>query len=641
MTKAFRLLLVCLITTIAQAQTVPTVQPFGKIDVADLELKSCDFEKDANAEILFHKGDVYFDTRYNLILEIHKRIKIFNDNGKDNANIRIEYDGGDRSQIISGLQAQTINLNNGAIEITKVDKKQIFTEVIDRTRSAMVFSFPNVKPGSVIEYKYTITNDNIGNFPDWYFQNSLPTRLSQFSSNVPDILYYKSLPSIHQPYVIDKTLNSGAVVKALANVPSVPTEPFMGSVAENSERILYQLMTIRQQGEMVRNFSDTWTKVGENLSQSDYLGAQLSRKLTGEELIIAKAKALKNDDEKIAYLFNEVKNTLKWSEYYSKYSDDGIPAAWNKKVGNSGEINLILCHLLQKSGVKAYPMIVSTRKNGRVNPAYPNSYQFNSTVTYIPVDSTKLYVLDASNKFNIYNQVPNNLLNTFGFYMDKAKSNYDVVFLQNTNSIRQVISVTGEIKADGKLTGIAELNNFAYKRINAVQKYKTDGEKKYIDYLRDDDNNLKITSLKMHDIDIDTLPLKQTVNFDMDLTGSDDNYIYFSPNILSSLKNNPFLSTNRFTDIDFGYRSNYMIMGSYKLPAGYKTDALPKNVSMTMPDKSISFRRVIAEQDGSIVVRYVIDHKKSMFFKEDYPEIHEFFKKMYEMLNEQIVLKKS
>jgi hypothetical protein len=77
------------------------------------------------------------------------------------------------------------------------------------------------------------------------------------------------------------------------------------------------------------------------------------------------------------------------------------------------------------------------------------------------------------------------------------------------------------------------------------------------------------------------------------------------------------------------------------MPAGYKIDALPKSISMTTPAKGIIFRRMIVEQDGSIVVRYTIDCKKEIYFKEDYPDFHEFFKKMHEMLSEKIVLKKS
>jgi hypothetical protein len=641
MNKRFTLFVLCFITLFAEAQTVPTTQPFGKIDNADLEMKACDFEKDANAEILFNKGDVYFDDRYNIIVDIHKRIKIFNDKGKGRADIRIEYYGGDRSENISGIQAETINLTNGAIDITKIDRKQIFTERIDASRSALVFSFPNVKPGSVIEYKYTMTNSSIGDFPDWYFQGDLPTRYSQFTAKVPDILYYKNLENVHQPYVINKMTNNGALVRALANIPSIPEEPYMSSLEDNCQRILFQLMTISQAGQFVHNFSDSWAKVGETLIESDNFGRELNRKLIGEDALIAKAKTLKTDDQKIAYLFNEVRNTMKWSEYYNKYSFDGTPKAWEKKTGNSGEINMILYHLLQKSGIKVYPMITSTRKNGRVNPAYPNSYQFNSTVAYVPVDSTKFYVLDASSKFNTYNQIPDKFLNSYAFYMDKSEKKYDIFFLQNTNAIRQVVLVNGEIKADGKMGGTAEISNFGYKKKDIVQKYKTDGEKKYIDYLRDDDNNLKISSIKFEGMDIDTLPLLQKVAFNLDLTGSDDTYIYFNPNILSSIKTNPFLNQNRYTDIDFGYRSSYLIVGSFKIPAGYKVDALPKSVNMVMPDQSISFRRVIAEQDGTIVVRYSVNHNKSIFFKEDYPEFHEFFKKMYEMLNEQIVLKKS
>ena len=61
---------------------------------------------------------------------------------------------------------------------------------------------------------------------------------------------------------------------------------------------------------------------------------------------------------------------------------------------------------------------------------------------------------------------------------------------------------------------------------------------------------------------------------------------------------------------------------------------------MVMPDNSISFRRLVVEQDGTIVVRYTIGYNKVEYSKEDYPDFHEFFKKMHEMLNEQIILKK-
>ena len=58
MNKFFTLLLLGTVSLAANGQTTPTpgTQPFGKVDQADLELKACDFEKDANAEVLFLKA---------------------------------------------------------------------------------------------------------------------------------------------------------------------------------------------------------------------------------------------------------------------------------------------------------------------------------------------------------------------------------------------------------------------------------------------------------------------------------------------------------------------------------------------------------------------------------------------------------
>jgi hypothetical protein len=659
MNKILPLLALCIITFSAKAQqqTPPTDEPYGKIDQADLEMKACDFEKDANAEILINKGELYYDQTFNVVMDCHKRIKIFNDNGKDAANIRITYHSFNREEYITGIQAETINLTDGKQEITKLDKKQIFTQVIDKYTSAIVFSMPNVKPGSIIEYKYSWNCTEWATIPTWYFQSTkAPVRYSELYTHIPEYFYFSRQAHTLFPFTINQdkseagSLGAGSDALtytiearrlAMVNIPSLPAESFMRSSYDNLQSISFHLTSFKPPYGFVHNISDTWAKVGGELADDEDFGKQLRRKLTGEDAIIATAKALKTDDAKIAYIFNAVKNTMKWNGDDEWYTLDGTSEAWDKKTGNSTEINLILYHLLKKSGVAALPMVVSTRDNGRVNITYTSLAQFNRAVVYIPVDSTKRYILDATGKYNMYNETPFELLNSHGLYLNMDQKSYDLLFINKAEPVRQAVYIAAEIKPDGKLAGTAQLSSFSYNRISGIDKYKTDGEKKYIDYLRDDDNNLKISALKMENMDTDTLPLVQNINFNLDLTGSDDNYIYFDPNLFSSLHTNPFLSENRNTDIDFGYLHNLAINGIYTMPAGYKVDALPKNISMTMPDRSITFRRFIAEQDGKIAVRYTISYQKSIYFKEDYADFHEFFKKMYELLNEQIVLKKS
>lgn len=641
MNKTFMLLLAGLFVCTVKAQTIPTTQPFGKVDKADLELKYCDFEKDANAMVLFDKATVYFDRTGNLKTNRHKRIKIFNDNAKNEGDIRIEFFSVGHLETIGDLQAQTIDQTNGAIEITPVDKKQIFTEVVDNDRMAIVFSFPKVKAGCVLEYKYEVTTNNVGNFPDWYFQGRLPNRYSELETTIPDQLTYKNLESHYQPYVVDKKSNDGTQVRAIANIPSIPDEPYMTSRQDNCQRILFQFLSFDAPGYLSSTYLGTWNKVGEYVFDRG-LGVQLDKKLTGEEAILEKAKALKTDDEKIAYIFNEVKNMVKWDKIYFLYTYEGVGKAWDKKTGNSSEMNIMVCRLLRKAGIdRAFLMLVSTKGNGKVNPAYPSLYKFNTLVTYVAIDDDKNYVLDAAQKYSVYNQVPANMLNGFGLMLDKWNKVYDIKFLQNENPARQTVLINGEIKAGGKLSGTANITDYNYERVNALDKYNADGEKKYLDFLRDNDNNLSISAIKFENMAVDTLPLGEAIDFTQDLAGSDDNYIYFNPNIFGLAKKNPFLATSRFTDVDFGYHKSNALVGSFKMPAGYKVESLPKSTSMVMPDGSITFKRIVAEQEGTIIVRYSVEHKKSIFFKEDYPEFFEFYKKMYEMLNEQIVLKKS
>jgi hypothetical protein len=641
----------------AQAQTAtPGTQPYGTVSKEDLELTSCDFEKDANAEILFEKGTLYFgDNLETITEEVHKRIKIFNDNGKDNANVKIEFFSGDHLEYISGIQAETINLVDGKPEITKLDKKLIYTKNVDKLTSEIVFTMPNVKPGSIIEYKYNWNANAYWDFPDWDFQEKIPVRYNELSTSTPDVFYFRAMPHFNQPLVKQTHKTDGrslmegtdayqytleTEVRAMANIHSLADEPYMSSYHDNVESLRFQLVSMRPIGGFTQTGSDTWAKVGGKLADDDDFGGQLKRKLSGEETIIAKAKALKTNDDKIAYIFNEVKNGMKWDGTDRWYTNDGTSKAWDNKTGNSAEINLILYHLLKQSGIEVYPMVVSTREHGKVDPYYTSTVQFNRAVAYVPVDSTKSYVLDATGKYNIYSEIPDELLNSSGLYIDKSQKVFDIVHLKRDLPVREAILINAEIKTGGKLEGTAEISNTSYDRVDALQRYKKDGEKKYIDYLINGDNNLKIPSLKMDNMDVDSLPLIQKVGFNLDLAGTDENYIYLNSNIFTPFKANPFLSEERLTDIDFAYPRTFAINGIYKMPAGYKVDALPKNINMAMPDKSFTFRRFVAEQDGSVIVRYTIGFNVAEYSKAHYAEMHEFFKKMTEMLNEQIVLKK-
>ncbi len=645
---------VCFSLQLAQAQNV--IQPYGKVDQASMDLKECPFEKDANAMVLFDKGRVYFDDKFDIIMDRHRRIKIFNEKSKDKGNIRIEFYSLKGYEKLISVQAQTINLKDGKIVITKLNNDQKFTEQIDKYRSAIVFSMPDVQAGSVIEYRYTLQTSSIGNFPSWRFQSNIPVGYSELSTSIPDIFIYKPLIRVQQAffknlsslengtYLYDgQAINYTKNVKTLAlkDVPSIPDESFMTCESDNLQSIAHQLSEIRPVGGFITSASNTWGKIGVMLGEDEDFGLQFKKKLEGEQEIIAKAVAMKSQNEKIAYLFNTVRDQMKWNSYDSWYTNDGIAKAWQKKAGNSTEVNLILYRLLVQSGVKeASPMIVSTRSNGKVFLSFPWLYQFNRTAIHIPIDSTRYYLLDATEKSNQYNVIPSNLLNNFGLLLDKDRKNSQTMFISTDVPSMEYINLVADIKPDGKMTGMANLHYTTYHRSEVIKRLLKDGEAKEKDYFINSNNTIKVDSLQTEDNHSDSLYVKQHFNFDVDISGSDDNYIFFTPNLFCSMKKNPFLNENRKTMIDMGFRDQYNVTGAYSIPSGFKADVLPKSLTLLMTDRSISFKRVIAEQDNKIFVRYLIEFKKSIFTPEEYPELRQFYKQMFDMWNEQIVLKK-
>src|SRR5205814_8734511 len=106
--------------------------------------------------------------------------------GLDRANIHIPYYNYRSAEHIKNLTAQTYNLDaSGNMITSKVEKKLIYDKKINSRHSEQVFTFPEVKSGSIIEYKYSVEASGFRGLLDWYFQKSIPVKFSQYTINFP------------------------------------------------------------------------------------------------------------------------------------------------------------------------------------------------------------------------------------------------------------------------------------------------------------------------------------------------------------------------------------------------------------------------------------------------------------------------
>ena len=110
--------------------------------------------------------------------------------------------------------------------------------------------------------------------------------------------------------------------------------------------------------------------------------------------------------------------------------------------------------------------------------------------------------------------------------------------------------------------------------------------------------------------------------------------------LFSDLEKNYFIAGERNSDIDFGVQKDYTIFGNYIIPADYVFDGVPENIAMSTPDKGIIFNRTIQVDGNLLNVRMTVEYKRSFYPAADYDNFKEFHKKLFDKLNEQVVIKK-
>ena len=631
----------------------------GKIDKADLEMKDCDFDKGADAVKLIDWGNIFYrrgKDLFNTIYERRVRIKILKEAALNYANVSIPYYDENNEEQIKKISAYSFNLDDaGNIKITEVGKSSIYTKRINKQHSEMIIAFPEAKVGSVIEYKYTMERETMNDIKDWYFQGKIPTRYSEYQLNIPLIFRFAVQPSvvdeletkdeIYEERIAVGGDGASSIIQAKAirknyimrHLPGIKTEPYMGSPFDYMQRLEFQLSQIDFGDGDVRDIRKTWNDLLKNLMESEDFGLQLDKKISGTEDLIVQAALLTDPENKIRSVYDFVRKNMNWNERETIFSDEGIINAWKNRAGSSADINILLANLLRKAGIQAYPVLFSTRENGLVNANYPFISQFNTVMAYVKLGE-KFFILDATDKYASFRLTPEVIVNTRGFVVEGEKGKW-VEAKDITHKYKVMSAVHGVIDENGVMKGDAVVNCSSYAKGKRCISWVQDNEKFKQAYFVKPYTSLQIDQLVVKNAEYDSLPLEQKVNFNYTL-GNSGGYRNFTVNLFSDLETNPFIADERQSDIDFGVLKDYMIFGNYTIPEGYSFEALPENLSMIMPDTSISFTRFLSAEANLLNVRISVSFKNTYYPVSVYPDFAAFYKKMMAKLNEPIVIKR-
>ena len=648
-------LLVCFLLGSLKILIAQDKEPeFGKVDLSDLTMKECSFERSASSMNLIKTAKTSLETAIHeevpeATTEYRVRIKIFNQNGFSAASIKIPYISESRSTKITNIEAFIYNLDaSGKIIREKVERKQIFKEK-SKAKNAVnniAFTFPSLQKGSVIEYRYTKIIKNSFSVEPWFFQDEVPTAFSKVIISVPTYIRVNCHFVTFQPVEKDSSYkeNGGNFFDehifsyTVLNIPSFRIEPFMSSLADNLERVEFALSPRSYFQDVSEINNSKWHHYNSLLLRARHFGLQFDKPLENSDSLIESFKKIKGSENKIAAVYEYAKKNLEWNKELTFYCDS-IEECWKNKSGSSGEMNILLLNLLRKAGVKCYPILVSTRENGMPDETFPRLSQFNS-VDVATIDSNSLYILDCTQKGLSYNTPPLNVLNRKAFVVDPklekwAYINDKRILMKNAVFIRAVMDSSGNVTGESRL----EFIGFAKSETLAEQKKNKEKTNKEETDLSGEAENLIIDTViaEPNNENSDTLIERTLFHFTPSNTA---NSYFLNPFLFSYFKKNPFTDTARLYDVDFGCTQSYFMSLNLKVADNFSIEGLPKGISIRMQDSSILFRREIFQGNNELLIRNTFTINNSYFDKDNYSAVKSFFDKVYALINDQVLLKK-
>lgn len=633
---------------------------FGEVSPDEFLLTAQGADTTVEALSIFDVGHCDFritnNRGFTYVFRRHVRYKILNKNGYSLANLSIPLyhasSGGGKENIVS-VNAATYNLENGEIVESKLDKDAKFVESLDKNYTVRKYVLPNVKEGSIIEFRYTIESDFIFNLRGWSFQRNIPVLWSEYNVRVPEYFNYKvnlrgywpveeQVKKRENANYAQGVISSAEYTKYVArDVPALKDEPYVTTMDDYRASIEFELQGTRFPDEGYKDYTGTWPKIIKALMEADNFGKYVNRRAQNKAILEEIRLDEADEMAKVSRIYRYVQNRVKWNNEYSLYAAHQSPKVlFEKHDGNSSDINLALIGLLRAAGIMAYPVLVSTRENGE-HPGYPVISKFNNVVALVAIDSTTLF-LDACDQLMPINMLSFQNLSHQGFLFDIDTQEGQWIPIEPTAAGESSYLYNLTLNADRSLTGnITEIHK-GYNALSRRDRYRSkSNETEYLKGYKEDRAGLDVLAYEI--VNIDSIDKPLTEKFDViinDHVEEAGNLIYFSPMLYERTKENIFKYDERKFPVDFGHAMKESFKIILRFPMDYSIEKLPQSVRYRLPDDSGDFTISYHTEGNVVLVSSVINLKKDNYSADDYFDLKELFSIITKRQAEQIVFKK-
>jgi hypothetical protein len=644
--------LICFLTTNVLAQS-PDVK-YGKVNAEDFKTM---YTTDSSAEavVIYENGFVEFGmdgAGIKMIKRYHVRYKILKRSGTDRGIVKIPLTryGNGYSELLRSFDGCTYNLENGKVIASKLKNESVFHEHVSCDFYQDKMSMPNLKEGSIFEYRYVLeTPYGVRSNPDaWYFQKDIPVAWSEYNMLIPVYLKYRNITGGFLKFFINKkessrtNFSSGLDLPATSyqyvvkDIPSFHEEKFITSQKDYLSKVNFELITVAVPGSIIQNYADTWDNVTKTSLKEHNFGEYLHQKKFLKD-IVQEISLIKDTTKKINAAFEYISKNIKWNKTLALVPFQDLLEVFENKTGNAAEINVMLVNLLKSLGLDANIVILSTRGNGEINELYPMMGQFNYTIACVTVNGKDI-LMDATDPFTKPGMLPERCLTGSGRLMKENGARF--VSLQPTEKKACLEMLTAALNpASGEISGSSVISKGGYEAREIRELIQEKGEDNLVKEFKKSNAEWEIKNFKFENKDNISESMKLSYDFSFPENVSAAT-IYLNPMLSGKIMSNPFTEQNRIYPVDLIVASDNMFMATLKIPEGYTVESLPKAVSVMLPDNLGKFSYMINVAGADIKVSSRITLNEYYFDPTEYEVLKNFYDLIVQKHSEQLVLKK-
>jgi hypothetical protein len=650
---------------------------YGKITAKDMDLeKYREKYPNAAAVIIGDIGECKFNletvdrvhARFQYVFTRTTRIMILNESGLNYGSIMIPYYEGDNAKmVITNFRANVHNINKNKVSSTRIRQRAGRVVAYESQLRSLNFDLPDIKPGSVLEYRYTIVSDFYRRLPEWKFQSVIPVEHSEYNLDLPAFFNYRlryrgfeelsvntqrayteSLRYKKTSDVYGTSIDAGDVVVNVTgtryrwvakNMPPIIAEPYIDNINNYISAISFELLTMDvtqyDHNTVVTHYANTWDEVADALNGNQDFGGFIIQASTA----LRKKINLESNEElwdNINTAYDVIKKNVKWNNTYSVTARRTPEEVLKNGRGNSAEVNLLLCVILQELGISANPVVLSTIDNVKLTES-PTFSELNYVIVAVTGNSGEQIFLDATEALLPAGYLPIRALNEKGVLIHSNRA--QLIDLKNPKSKSTVKNYTFKLKESGDFEGHFEHQYLDYYSYLASIGYNKKGDEYFLAQLK------KHSGVRISEFEINLPKIKGepfVVKGIVKLSGAIDDVegkLQFKPLLLETMEKHPFMAETRRFPIEFFVTQTEEVNITIEIPENIRINSLPAPHTVLW-GRNFKYDYKISEEDNTISLSTNLELMESNIPADRHNGIVDFFNRIVRKNSESIILER-